>query len=516
MDFMYCLQLLGHPKLRSDSNRYLRTHNKTQDNLRYEENIRRFAQKSRAPLISPGIGGSGHPIEIPLDAFHGHGLICGATGSGKSFSTLSLMLQLVQIARRHSGISFGLIDAKGELFEKFHQALDHEMSRLGVAERAMLEKKVKSLNFSNASHPVPYNLLKSRQGESPELLVQRRMEVFNDVIGREGHLSLRMSRMLRYFLLLALEFDLSFPLLEFLFTNTEVTQHLAYNSKNLRLKSYFATDFPRESTTLLALSQRLDFLLHNEAVRLSFGADSAVDFQDLMDRGVVVMINCGGPSTPRALSRIIQSLLLSDLRQAIFSRTKPQHHYTWFIDEAQCLFSQSADTENLSSILSMSRSYGTHLVLITQSLLSAIPDREFFTNLETNFRWLLLFRSGLQDAQIVRPAIPCTGRVIRQRYGRGRLSYMSPEQEIRHRLREVANLPPQNAYFWLRGANTQAIQIRSHHLRFPQKQSSLLHRLLHEADAQKVKRSLEQQENQLANLISSPTMRKVQKKATVY
>jgi hypothetical protein len=364
------------------------------------------------------------------------------------------------------------------------------------------------------SSPVPYALLKPRTSETAEELAGRLTQIFDDVLGRDSQLSLRMSRMLRSFLLLAIENELAFPLLELLFASPDLTERLALSSHSERVRLYFHSEFGRErNTTLPALSARLDFVLRHERLRLSFGAEDFIDLRAAMDEGRPVLINAGGPSMPRQLSRVIQSVVLSDLRQAIFARKEHKLPYLWFVDEAQCLFAQSADADNLTMLLSMSRSFGAHLALITQSLIAACPDRDLLASLETNLRWMLVFRCGLQDAQILEPAMPLTGQLVRQRHDHGRIAYMTPSQELTHRLREVTNLPPRMGFFWLRGAGMPATLITTHAISSAQMgRRRTLSEVNVSADA--IRKRLADQEAQLRRVAFKPAAARTLRKAS--
>ena len=447
MDFLSVVQFIGSRRIRKHSRHYRQ---RNLDASRFQKSLPSQLARQDEMSVSPGLTVGGEHITISLSDLYGHGLILGATNSGKSTVAISVLQQLSQLAvTGKAGCGFGIVDAKGELFTKVQQCLDPRID-------------IVTLDFSSAS-PLPYALLRLQRGENPEQLVERRMEVFSDVLGQEGHLSLRMSRMLRWVLMLALEFKFSFPTLECLFSNPDAVMTLTSNSDNPRVKAYFASDFSRErQTTLPALSARLDFLLHHERLRLSFGSSECVDFQHLMDRSVPILINTGGPGMSRTLAATIRSLVVSDIRQAIFTRQIAKHRYLWFLDEAQCLFERKADIENLLTILSMSRSFGSHVVLVTQSLKAAISNPEFVASLDTNFRWLILFRCGLGDAGILSSAMPLTGRVVKARSVRGEVLLMSQSQELAYRLDEVTNLPKRTGYFWLKGAEAKAVLMRSH------------------------------------------------------
>lgn len=488
IDLLTVFQMLGRPTLRRHARQYLRS---------VREQDRPPRRRGATEVLFCGVGlnlgteESGQPVTISPQSVRTHGLILGASGAGKSCAAATVM---EQIGTADGGV--GLIDAKGELFAWMQTALSGRQE----SETA----KVLCLDFAGAN-PVPYGLLKPRSGESAERLIDRRMEAFDDLLGRDGHLSLRMSRMLRNLLLVMVEHDLPFPIVEFLFAHTDVLTHLAGQSPDGRIRDYFAEEFPRErQTTLVALAARLDSILRHQSLRLSFGSDTFVDFRDAMDGGAIILINVGGPTLPRSHTRLIQSLIVSDIRQAVFVRRERQRPFTWFLDEAQCLFSQTGDTENVSTLLAMARSFGTNLVLITQSLIAASPSQDFLTSVDTNFRWLLLFRCGLRDAAIVEPALPASGRVVRQRYGRGQIAYLTPQQEIAERVRAVTDLPPRHAYFWLRGVDSPAVPLTIRSVRFHVANRDQHVDSSESPSASAIRLALEARERQLRHLVDRP------------
>lgn len=452
MDFIQLLQLLGWPRLHRATKVELGTPrgyalDAGSDILFFPEN-----GDSEDSTISPGMSPTGRKLAVGLDDFLGHGLILGATGSGKTCAAQSLFQQL---AAFEGACGFGIIDPKGDLFR----------AGLSVVESSNLpDKEAWILDLSDLGSVIPYDILKPRAGEHESELLARRMETFADILGREGQLSLRMHRMLRFLVRLLVEYSLSFASLERLMDEPEFACVLAAKSKNDRARKYFREDFPKErSVTLPALRYRLDHLVARDNVRLSLSTGERPDFRELMDEGNVILVNVSGAGP--AAARVFHSLTLSDLRQATFARRRPERPFIWFIDEAQKLFQRESDKENLSTLLRMSRSFGVHLVLMTQSLRSALGDGEFYQNLETNFRWLLLLRSGPADAAILRPGLRITGQVQNGLARRGRVHYLTPLQEIQHLLQEIANLPAREGYFWLRGSGARAVRLRTHRVR---------------------------------------------------
>jgi hypothetical protein len=489
MDLLSLLQAVGSPKLRWARQQYLREARQgARDRQAPAAPHRRMGTDGSS--ISPGVTTTGAALRIALSAFEGHGVICGATGSGKSCAALSLMQQLIDLRRHGSPVAFGVIDAKGELFQHARGLFDGQ----DAGETTVLD-------FGCGA--APYALLHPRWGETPEVLIERRLDTLGDLLGRDGLLSLRMARMLRNLLSLAVEHALALPVLDALLSDPTLIEPLAQRSTDARLRAYFAAEFPRErQTTAPALGHRLAFLLRHEPLRLAFGAPDAPDLQFCMDRGMPILVNCGGPHLPRGLSRTIQSLVMSDLRQAIFARKRPTARYLWFVDEAQCLLSQPADADNLAAILAMARSFGTHVVLMTQSLTAASPTRDFLASLDTNLRWLWVFRCGLDDARLLEPGLTVSGRVIKRSARKGWYTYLTPEQERAARLRDVTSLPPRVGYFWLRGGAEKAVILRSHDVMVKRPSTSVRSPLGHQAISD-ARQHLERQEQQVRQLRSS-------------
>lgn len=385
--------------------------------------------------ISLGDSSPSRTYAIGLNEFGGHGLILGATGAGKTWAAVRLIHQVAN--QRPVAPAIGVIDVKGDLYDRVRQLL------------AAQDSKPICLDFS-APHPVPYALLTPQSNESPKQLVDRRMANFGDLLGSDSQLSLRMSRALRNVLLVAVEHRLAFPLVEFLLANPTVCASLGARSQDERVAAYFGTEFQREqNTTVPAVLARLDFVLRNDQLRLSFGSRTGIDLSSAMDVGTPILINIGA-TLPRPVGRLVQSILLSDLRQAVFARRNRSMSFSWFLDEAQALMVNRADTDNLIDIFTMARSFGAGVILMTQSIAAAAPSNDFLHQLETNVRWMLMFRCGIEDARLIEPGLPIRGGMVKQRHYGGRVRYFTEEQERNERLRAVASLPTHHAYAWLR------------------------------------------------------------------
>src|SRR5207248_4233509 len=130
--------------------------------------------------------------------------------------------------------------------------------------------------------------------------------------------------------------------------------------------------------------------------------------------GKIVLINCAGPNISRPVARTLQALFLSDIRQAVFAR-RVKNPYLWVCDEAQNFFRTRQLRENMTELLTMSRSFGSFFLYLTQNLGSALQDGEVLETLHTNIRWSLSLRGTARDCAFLQPALPITGRLAKAR-----------------------------------------------------------------------------------------------------
>lgn len=403
----------------------------------------------------------GQRVQLPLDKVIAHALVLGASGAGKSFFALSLLNQLIASPSSTSSVSLGLLDPKGELFEKAILYLYAHLYCLKPTEREAFKKRIVIIDFSNAELITPYNILARREYLADELMVAGRIDTISEQFSGLSEMSVRMKMILKYFFLLLTEFDLPLSFFERLCINPLLLNALVERSRNPQLKDYFLSRFDDESkSTLLALRQRIDALLISEGVRLSLSAPSAPDFAALQDQGSIILINTAGHNITRGISELLQGLILSDIKQSVFRRTNQQQKFIWFFDEAQNLYKTSANREHMVDLLTMARSFGSFFVLLTQSLTSATRDQDILNSILGNVRWIVMLRSTLRDAGLIGPAIPVTGTMLKSRHNPFEPAQpMSESEELKARLNEVTKLPDRTAYCWLKAYLDKAVKI---------------------------------------------------------
>ena len=67
----------------------------------------------------------------------------------------------------------------------------------------------------------------------------------------------------------------------------------------------------------------------------------------------------------RSVRQFLQALALSDIAHATFARWSHQVPFLWVADEAQNLFVTQHLRDHMTDLLTMARSFGTHLMLIS-------------------------------------------------------------------------------------------------------------------------------------------------------
>ena len=108
--------------------------------------------------------------------------------------------------------------------------------------------------------------------------------------------------------------------------------------------------------------------------------------------------------------RLLQGLLLSDIRQSVFSRREKDRPFLWICDEAQNFFLTEGLRDSMTDLLTMSRSFGTAFTLCTQNIAAAVQDPRLLKILHTIVRWSFSMRSEPADCRFLEVALPVTGR----------------------------------------------------------------------------------------------------------
>jgi hypothetical protein len=424
------------------------------------------------PKVHLGDTTWGDPVDVPLaELVRACGIATGGMGSGKTMAACVMLDALIGRMPQLRTMSFGVLDAKGELFERAAFLLARRLESLEGRAREELLGRIVVIDFSSREAVSPYNILSRWPYTERDFFLTSRLETLRELLPAGEKLSLRGATVLKHALALLSEFELPLTYLNHVLESPELRAKLLVRSKHPGLRAYFGRHFAQEAkATIGALRARMDSLFASEGVRLALSGSTAPDFRSLQNEGKIVLVNCAGQSITRGVRLLLQGLVLSDIRQAIFSRpNNPPVSYLWFADEAQNFFLTRQQQENMADVLTMARSFGSFFFFLCQNLTTAIPDARILETLHTNIRWSLTLRGTPRDAQFLRAALPVTGRRLRPEPHpyRERTNY-SPEEERSLMLEEIAHLPDRTGYLCLKTRSPQAIMIETATLDLPQ------------------------------------------------
>jgi hypothetical protein len=357
-----------------------------------------------------------------------------------------------------------VFDAKGDLF---HGTLFLIANRLQELQRAHphavreLRRRMVIIDFSSRDPMTPYNILALWPGIEPDFFAANRTDVLMDLLPGSDKLSLGASGVLNKLILLLSEHGVPITDLGEIVGNERRRARLVAQCHDRSLAAYFTRQFPQvPKSTLTALLRRIDALFTSEGVRLALGGVSAPNFRQLQDDGKIVVVTSFGKTIARGVRRVLQKLVFSDITQGVFARQKPESPFPWLCDEAQNFFHTESLRDNVTDLLTMSRSFGTFFLFFTQDLHTAVHDPKTLRVLNTNTRWCMAMRGDPADCAFLKSALPITGRRPKPRQHLfAEQSLYSPAEERALVHEEIASLPDREGYLWLKNRSAEAIRV---------------------------------------------------------
>lgn len=409
------------------------------------------------------------PVAVPLAYLvRAHSVITGGTGAGKTMAALALVEALLAGGVRQC--SFGVLDAKGELFERTLYLIVRQLETLQEAQAEALARRLVIVDLAARDPVTSYNIAGPWAGSELDFFAASRVETLAELLPSGDGFSLRGGSIVKHALKLLAVRGLPFNYLDRLLASEPLRQKLLAGTRNEELRAYFRQHFPQEGKAALAAvrARIAAALLSAESLQLALAGNEAPDFRRHQDEGAIVLINCAGPNIPRPTARTLQALFLSDIRQAVFAR-RNRRPFLWICDEAQNFFRTRQLRENMTDLLTMSRSFGSFFLYLTQNLATAVQDGEMLETLHTNLRWSLTLRGTSRDGAFLRAALPVTGCREKPRLHRyaPRACYR-PAEERNLLVEELAYLPDRTGWLWLKALSPEAIKLRTRALAIPE------------------------------------------------
>lgn len=294
------------------------------------------------------------------------------------------------------------------------------------------------------------------------------METLRELLPAGDAFSLRGSSIVKHVIRLLAEHRLPFRYFDRALTDERFRTRLLQGFAEEDVHYYFDTQFPSESrATIAAVRARIaSSLFPSESMKLALSGPGAPDFRRLQDDGSIVLINCAGPCIPRPTARTLQALILSDIRQGVFSRAG-RNPFHW-IDESQYLFRTNQLRENVSDLSTQARSFGSFFLFLTQNLSAAVHDGDVQENLYTNTRWSIVLRGSPRDGAFLQAAFPLTGCLQKPRTSPyDPAQFYAPAEERSLLLAGLAHLPDRTGWLWLKSLLGEAIKIKTATLDLP-------------------------------------------------
>jgi len=435
--------------------------------------LQRF-KSAPGPHVALGETAWGEPVIVPLhELTPAFGLVTGGTGSGKSMFALLILNALIETAPGERVTGWGVVDPKGDLFYGALFLLHERLKRLSRSDPVaaeVLRRRIVIFDFSPRDPVSSFNILGRWPDAEPDFFASNRADLLLDLLEGGDGLSLGGTAALQRLLLLLSEIGLPITsLTDVLHDEGLRGRHLA-SCRNGSVTAYFARQFPGvPKPTLAAIERRMEALFASEGVRLALAGNTAPDFRKFQDDGKIVLINCFGANIARSVRRLLQALVVSDIRQSAFTRREKGNPFLWLCDEAQNFFSTTKLRDNMSDLLTMARSFGTHFLYLTQNIATAVQDARMLSVLHTNIRWAFAMRGEPADCAFLKPALPVTGRRVRPQVNPfAEKSFYPVAEERALALDEISALPDRAGYLWFKARSEEAIKIKTQELTIPQ------------------------------------------------
>src|SRR5581483_4801103 len=102
------------------------------------------------PKVHVGETSWNEPVHVPLaDFVKACGLTTGGMGAGKTMFALLPIAEIIRLMPKLTTMSFGVLDAKGELFERALYLIGARLAELDGADREALARRVVVIDFSS-------------------------------------------------------------------------------------------------------------------------------------------------------------------------------------------------------------------------------------------------------------------------------------------------------------------------------------------------------------------------------
>jgi Type IV secretory system Conjugative DNA transfer len=395
------------------------------------------------------------PIRLQPGEQYAHGVVQGASGSGKTMFLLSLLGQEISAGR-----PLGIIDCKADLYEGVMRWMAAIGRSLPPERREALQRRLQVVNPFDEEHLVPLNVCRPLPGISAETQAYEVTLALSRLF--DSALGIHMESILRHLILLLMESRLTLIEAPLVLEDEILRGVLASRSAHPAVKRFFLDSYAKvPQASKDALANRLQALFLCENLRLMLGADDLIDLRRILDRGDYLLVFLGkGPNVPEEQVDILGSILFQLLLQATYARgSGAKSRYLIVLDEFFHLLDAPGLARRFESAITTVRSFGLSFMLIHHNL-AQLPAslREIVLG---NCDLVALFRTSGRNAQSFGDFLPEVDLdlLARARTDRRR-DAISPGEIRRHQMELLQRLPSRTCFWYDRRKPHRAVRIR--------------------------------------------------------
>src|SRR5947208_10334803 len=180
--------------------------------LASRRNVRALLQTLRdepGPKVCLGETIWGEPVVVPImELVKACGIATGGMGSGKTMAAALILDAIIERLPELRSVGFGVLDAKGELFDRALYLLARRLERLEGEAREELLRRIVIIDFSSHEAVSSYNILSRWPYTERDFFVTSRLETLGELLPAGEKLSLRGGSVLKNVLALLSEFGL--------------------------------------------------------------------------------------------------------------------------------------------------------------------------------------------------------------------------------------------------------------------------------------------------------------------
>jgi len=345
----------------------------------------------RSLILGKAKGTSGQSREVSIGEIDlkRHVEIIGQTGTGKSTLLATMILQAIQ-----NNYPCTFLDPHGSTIDLILRSVP-----------AQYAEKIRVVRIGDSEHPVPLNYWDSGDPDKEERNISDLCELFGNIFDphNDGIVGPRYERWLSTFAKASLALLGRRASLESIAVLSQSKDNMLKLSKAIIskypdlvqiIKEEYgkdnSNDFNATLSWYLCKFQRLTSV---EQLRKTLGAGTnALNFPENIDKNVVTLIDLASPEIGSHAARIIGTMILVKLWNAIMTRKDRSKTHLLFLDEAQIY----CRTNPLPRMMAESRKFGLSIVLCHQH--EGQLTTEMRESLEANSANLIAFRLSPKDA----------------------------------------------------------------------------------------------------------------------